>query len=460
MEVNKKLLRKGTVPSIFPWTTKTEVTARGERQRSRDCRKRLFTFSENSAILGPSPSTEHFQQVEMAAPLTKPQPSVILSQNKQLISGTQDNTGPLQKVQVAAPSTDYLDINEVEVEISIAEHQPSVTISQTKESTSKPQFSVAATQTEELQSSILATQTSNILRFFSTELLQTDEQAVMYYTGLESYQKFNLVLQTLMPMANNLKYRWSRVLSLSVEDQFLILLIKLRCNKPDYEISKMFGISKTEVSNIFVTWVNFVHDMWSLIDIWPSRELVNFYMPQTFRKHHPSTRIVIDGTEIPIQKPSQPNDQRASFSQYKHKNTLKFLVASSPGGLITYCSPAYAGSVSDRQIVERSRLLQSCNQGDSIMADRGFNVQDLFISKGVNVNIPTFLKGKSQIPGILLKKDQELARERVHIERLIGLTKTYKVLTSELNHFYVPLASKIFFVCVMLCNFKEGIVPK
>lgn len=43
------------------------------------------------------------------------------------------------------------------------------------------------------------------------------------------------------------------------------------------------------------------------------------------------------------------------------------------------------------------------------MADRGFNVQDLFASKGIGINIPSFLKGKSQNPGVQLKLDQKLA---------------------------------------------------
>lgn len=306
----------------------------------------------------------------------------------------------------------------------------------------------------------IGTQTSNILRLFSTELLLTDNQSVNFYTGLESYAKFNLVLSTLMPMAYDIQYRWTRVIGTSIEDQFLMLLIKLRRNKPDFEIGKMFGLSRTEVSNVIITWINFVNDIWSLIDIWPSRELVNFYMPENFKNYNPSTRIIIDGTEIPIQKPSQPDAQKVTFSQYKHKNTLKFLVGSSPGGLLTYCSEGYAGSVSDRQIVERSNISKICDSGDSVMADRGFNVQDLFSNEGIGINIPNFLKGKSQIPGVLLKLDKKLASQRVHIERLIGLTKTYKILTSELNQFYVPIASKIFFICLMLCNFREGIVRK
>lgn len=305
-----------------------------------------------------------------------------------------------------------------------------------------------------------STQTSNILRLFSTELLLADDETVQYYTGLETAAKFSLALSTLLPMAYNIEYRWSRVIGLSVEDQFLMLLIKLRRNTTDFESGKIFGVSKTEVSNIIVTWINFVSDIWSLIDIWPSRNLVNFYMSDSFKKYYPSTRVIIDGTEIGIQKPSKPNDQKVSFSTYKHKNTLKFLVGASPGGLISYFSSGYAGSVSDRQIVERCPLLPMCDSGDTIMADRGFNVQDLFACKGIGINIPNFLKGKSQIPSGQLKLDQKLASQRANIERHIGLTKTYLILKSELNHFYIPLASKIFSICIILCNFRERIVNK
>ncbi|XP_022823099.1 uncharacterized protein LOC111354063 [Spodoptera litura] len=108
---------------------------------------------------------------------------------------------------------------------------------------------------------------TNILRLFSTQLLLADHETVHYYTGLETSTKFSLVLSTLVPMANHLKYRWSQVICLSVEDQFLMLLIKLRRNTTDFELSKIFCVSTTEVSNIIVTWINFVNDVWSLVDI-------------------------------------------------------------------------------------------------------------------------------------------------------------------------------------------------
>lgn len=85
--------------------------------------------------------------------------------------------------------------------------------------------------------------------------------------------------------------------------------------------------------------------------------------------------------------------------------------------MLSYCSQAYAGSTSDRQTVERSGILSMCQSGDSVLADRGFTIQDMFVEKNITVKIPTFLKGKSQLPGLTVIKDRELASKRVHIYR-------------------------------------------
>lgn len=48
-----------------------------------------------------------------------------------------------------------------------------------------------------------------------------------------------------------------------------------------------------------------------------------------------------------------------------------------------------------RQIVERSNLTTLCDPGDSIMADKGSNVQGIFAPYDVAINIPTFLARKT-----------------------------------------------------------------
>ena len=152
--------------------------------------------------------------------------------------------------------------------------------------------------------------------------------------------------------------------------------------------------------------------------------------------------------------------QQATFSSYKNRNTAKVVVGSSPGGLVSYLSPAYGGSASDRQIVERSDLPHKCDSGDSVMVDKGFNIQDLFVSTNVEINIPSFFKKKNRLSGTIVMKDRKIASKRVHIERIIGLAKTFKILTQPMNNTESSLASKITTICFALCNFRTCIVPK
>lgn len=247
---------------------------------------------------------------------------------------------------------------------------------------------------------------------------------------------------------------------MSVENQFFLTLIKLRRHKTNFELSRLFNISETSVINIWVTWINFMSRQWREIQIWPSQDIVRYFSPQDFRAKFPKTRVIIDGTECPVKKPRSPVAQQSTFSTYKNRNTIKILVGSTPGGLISYVSNAYGGSTSDRQICERSNLITICDRGDSIMADKGFNVQDLFAPYDVSVNIPTFFKKKNRLTGKTVLKDRRISSKRVHIERIIGLAKTFKILKEPMNITETKLASEITFVCFMLCNFKNCIVPK
>ena len=196
------------------------------------------------------------------------------------------------------------------------------------------------------------------------------------------------------------------------------------------------------------------------INFWPTKTVTQESMPSSFRKLFPTTRVIIDATEMPIQKPSDVAAQSATFSTYKNTNTLKVLVGCSPRGLVSYISTAYGGATSDRQICERSELLKQpsmFDSGDSIMADRGFNVQDLFAARNVGVNIPSFLRGKSQFGHAEVMKDRKIASKRIHIERVIGLAKTFKILKQPILSQRVALGNRIIRVCFILCNFKTCI---
>lgn len=302
-----------------------------------------------------------------------------------------------------------------------------------------------------------STQTVHASRY-NIEDFRDDPVGLLHLTGMENYKKFMIVLDSLGPAAYHLRYeKTSFSTNLSVSNQFFLVLWKLRRSACDTELALHFNVKKAGVGNIFRTWILFMSSTWSLVDIWPSRELIDFYMPYTFKNSFPNTRCLIDGTEVKTERSKNPKFQQSLFSTYKNTSTIKSIVVTSPGGMISYVSPAYGGSTSDRQIIERSELWKKCQQGDLVLGDKGINVQDLFAPAGVTVGTPTFLKN-GQLPHKQVLKDRKLSSRRVHVERVIGLVKSFSILSKRLNHYYVPLASEIIGVCAMLANFKENIM--
>ena len=150
-------------------------------------------------------------------------------------------------------------------------------------------------------------------------------KSLLHFSGIENYDKFLTVLYSLGPAVYYLKYERSNVGNISVPNQLFLVLWKLRRYPNDIELAEHFNVPVIAVGNIFTTWIKFMSTTWSLINLWPSRELINFYMPETFKKNFPTTRVVVDGTEIKIDAPSNPRQKQSSFSTYKNTTTMKIL---------------------------------------------------------------------------------------------------------------------------------------
>ena len=156
----------------------------------------------------------------------------------------------------------------------------------------------------------------------------------------------------------------------------------------------MFGVSEASVCKIVTTWVCLLAKIFDgTLLCWPTSEEVKRQFPKSFKKY-PDTRVIIDATEFFIEKPTSPCAQKATWSDYKHHNTLKLLVGIAPCGAFIFISKLWSGSTSDRKIVQESGLIDLLEKGDHLMADRGFNIRDLLTRRGVKLNIPPFSKGR------------------------------------------------------------------
>ena len=98
--------------------------------------------------------------------------------------------------------------------------------------------------------------------------------------------------------------------------------------------------------------------------------------------------------------------------------------------------------------------------GDEIMADKGFNCGDKLLPCHVAVNIPAFFEKKTRMSHDTLVKDRKIASKRVHIEYIIGLGKTYKILTMPMNPIESSMATRKTSVCFWLRNFRQCFVSR
>ena len=189
------------------------------------------------------------------------------------------------------------------------------------------------------------------------------------------------------------------------------------------------------------------------IPSWPPKELVRSNMPKQFKTLYPNTRVILDATEIYIEQPHLPELQQITFSNYKNTNTYKALVGISPAGVITFVSSLFSGNISDKELTKRSGILDLLEPGDSVMADRGFNIEDELILRGVHLNIPPFLHGKSQLSETEMIKTRRIASLRIHVERAMERIKNVHIFDKIIPSL-TDIADRIFFICCALSNFQ------
>ena len=77
-----------------------------------------------------------------------------------------------------------------------------------------------------------------------------------------------------------------------------------------------------------------------MLNPFPARDVINRIMSSVFKMKYPSVRVIIDCTEVFIQRSTSLINQSLTFSNYKHRTTIKFLLGITPSGVISFVSEA------------------------------------------------------------------------------------------------------------------------
>ncbi|XP_065679806.1 uncharacterized protein LOC136094126 [Hydra vulgaris] len=259
--------------------------------------------------------------------------------------------------------------------------------------------------------------------------ISTDKELFQKYTGIEHEQYINLY-NFLNPGKNgeNIKYHNSALsenmrrlgnqaktgskTKSNTENQLFMFLVWLKNGFTILHTSWLFKISKSTTSRYLITWTNFLYFSLGSVPIWPSREQVNKFMRESFKMTFPSTRCIIDCTEL--------------------------------------------------EIVVRSGFLNKelWNKNDSVMADRGFTTSDHLNTINVKLNIPSFLNGQLQLSKEDATESKTIASLRIHVERAIRSIKVFRQISNEIPLVFHGSINRLWTVTCLLCNFLPPLIKK
>ncbi|KAM7313781.1 uncharacterized protein ISCGN_003574, partial [Ixodes scapularis] len=255
---------------------------------------------------------------------------------------------------------------------------------------------------------------------FTLTAVQQDPKKLAFYTGFDSLERFLAFYKFVQAGYEAHKESQGpqrRSPYLSMDDQLLLVLSRLRVGLLEQDLAYRFRIHISTVSRVWTFWIGYLADYLAQLNYWPSRQVVNKHMPECFIEAYPSTRVILDCTEIFIETPSDFRVQSDTYSSYKCHNTAKGLLGITPNGFVSFVSDLAPGRVSDKALTACSGLCNLLEPGDSVMADRGFLITEEVEAAGANLNIPPFLGGRLQLSLEDEAKTRAIAKVRIHVER-------------------------------------------
>lgn len=294
------------------------------------------------------------------------------------------------------------------------------------------------------------------------------EKDFTFFCGINQYV-FEVLFDFLggEEVCSKLKYSYSRKTpkqkqfqgDMTSKDKLFMTLLRLRRGIPLRDLGMIFNVSEGYASKCTYTWIRFMSLKFETLEecMFVSSKAQNGLRPRCFEKFE-NLVAIIDTTHYAIQRPYNFQQQTNTFSDYKSTNTMKVLIAISCFGGLSFISEGYEGSMSARKLLEECGFLNHLSVGDALMADRGFDIEDLCDDIGVDLLIPAFLGDRNNFTARELIMNRAIAESRIHVERFIGKMSEYRLIRFRLPNLLLPVASDIVKVCAFLVNFQRPFI--
>ena len=235
----------------------------------------------------------------------------------------------------------------------------------------------------------------------------------------------------------------------TMADKLLFILMYLRKATTQDIFGEPFGMSQPIVNQ----WIHRLHGCLNQalqsLDASPARTAAALNLAEDKVKLY-----FQDGTERPIQRPKDPEDQETFYSGKKKRHTVKNNVLVNAKGEIVLLTATCEGKKHDKKIADEAAF--TLPEGSLLYQDTGFQG---FALEGTTIFQPKKKPRNGELTEDEKAQNRSISSVRIRVEHAINGVKRYRIVKDQLRNWKADFRDKVMETCCGLHNFRLRFRP-
>jgi len=235
----------------------------------------------------------------------------------------------------------------------------------------------------------------------------------------------------------------------TMEDKLLFILSYMKTYPLQQSQAQLFGMEQSQANQ----WIHLLLPLvkWSLAKCGelPARKKEDFNLDED-----EAGLFFHDGTERPINRPQDPEEQDLYYSGKKKQNTVKNDVLSDERCKVRFLSETVEGRKNDKRLADESGYRVPA--GSVLVQDAGFQGFEL---EGVFILQPRKKPRGGELSYADKVRNRLISSIRVRVEHTIGGVKRYRIAKDKLRNWKAGFRDLVMETCCGLHNFRLNFRP-
>ena len=219
----------------------------------------------------------------------------------------------------------------------------------------------------------------------------------------------------------------------------LLALFRKRSNTTQDALGVLFGTDQSTICR----YLQFADSV--LVNILPTATKITELIKraktiQDLKKIMPKKTIIIDGTEVPKQRPQDKDERKNTYSGKKKAFTINTTIISNKDGLIFGAGRSFDGGTHDLTMITEDPIdfgkwSKGMYDKDTpkedriqVLADKGYQGITKYY-KGITVKIPEKKRRTKELTARQKKRNKKISSKRIIVEHAIGRIKQWARMT-------------------------------